>query len=190
MAIQIKPQNPAKIDHYEFSNSPLARHGLTATRIMVSILGFLCIICIGGMWSVSSSVAQSSSGAATPVSPSTGRASSIAIRQNILAMKQASILRQIKEAQLCIQNAANPTILRDPEGNINRVPSTDLVNCSRRLAQLQSQLQTLARDTKQLSLDAKFQAAQLQGKLQRQKSVLTLQQLQGTPAYRQTRIRR
>ena len=74
---------------------------------------------------------------ATPVSSSTGRASSIAIRQNILAMKQASILRQIKEAQLCIQNASNPTILRDPEGNINRVPSTDLttargdwLNCS------------------------------------------------------------
>jgi hypothetical protein len=190
VVIQIRPQYPAKIDRDEFPISPLARHGMTVTRIMVSILGFLCIICIGGLWSVSSSVAQSSTAAATPVSPSTGRASSIAIRQNILAMKQASILRQIKEAQLCIQNAANPTILRDPQGNINRVPSTDLTNCSRRLAQLQTQLQGLAREAKQLSVDAQFQAAQLQGKLQRQKSVLTLQQLQGTPAYRQTRIRR
>jgi len=141
---------------------------------------FFSFLFLAGLLSAPLSMAQSSSASATPVSPSAGGASSLAIRQNILAKKQAEILRQIKEAQLCIQNAANPTLLRDPEGNINRVPSTDLTNCTRALAQLQSQLQILAREAKQLSVDAQFRATQVQRQLQQRKTQQTLQQLQSS----------
>ncbi|MBI4966173.1 MAG: hypothetical protein HY913_23040 [Desulfomonile tiedjei] len=140
-------------------------------------LKLLCVLFLGGLLLTPLSMAQSRAASATPVSPSTGRASSFVIRQDILAMKQADIERQIDEARRCIQDASNATILRDPEGNINRVPQTDLVNCSRRLAQLQRQLEGLAREANQLSVDAEFQAAQIQRRLQRERSRLTIQQL-------------
>jgi hypothetical protein len=123
------------------------------------------------------SIAQVTSASARPVSPSTGRPTSLAIRENILEMKRADIERQIEEAARCIQDASNPTILRDPEGNINRVPQTDLVNCSRRLAQLQRQLQAVAREANQLAVNAEFEGAQIQRRLQRERSRLTIEQL-------------
>jgi len=144
-----------------------------------SVLKFFFMLLLGGLLSSSLSIAQSTSASATPVSPSTGRASTLTIRANILEMKRSDIERQIVEAELCIQNASNPTILRDPQGNINRVPSTDLVNCTRALAQLQRQLQAVAREADQLSLQADFQSARAQRQLQQGRSRLTIQQLRG-----------
>jgi len=145
---------------------------------------FFGLLFLAGLLLAPLTMAQSRAASATPVSPSTGRASSIAVRENILAMQRANIERQIDEATRCIQDASNATILRDPEGNINRVPQTDLVNCSRRLAQLQRQLEGVARQATQLSLDAGFRAARLQRQLQQKKSALTIQQLQsgGSPS--------
>lgn len=142
-----------------------------------SALKFSCILLLGGLLFAPLSIAQSSSASATPVSAPTAGASTLTIRGNILAMKQADIQRQIKEAELCIQNAANPTILRDPQGNINRVPSADLVNCTRALAQLQRQLQAVARQANQLSVESNFRAARVQRRLQQGRSRLTIRQL-------------
>ena len=68
--------------------------------------------------------------AATPVVPSTGRPSTIQIRQNILNQKRRALNSQVQVAQRCIANASRPEVLRDPEGNVNIVPSTDIVNCT------------------------------------------------------------
>jgi uncharacterized iron-regulated membrane protein len=149
--------------------------------LTIKFFGFLFL---AGLVFAPLTLAQSRAASATPAGASAGRPSTLAIRENILAMQRANIEEQIEEARRCIQDAANPTILRDPEGNVNRVPSTDIVNCSRRLAQLQRQLEGVARQAQQLSVDAQFQAAQAQRRLQQEKSRLTIQELEsgGSPS--------
>jgi hypothetical protein len=102
--------------------------------------------------------------AATPVVPSTGTPSSVQIRQNILNQKRRALNSQIEVAQRCIKNASQPQTLRDPEGNVNIVPKTDLVNCTRTLEALLRQLDGLAREAQQLSQDAQATASALQRK--------------------------
>jgi hypothetical protein len=91
---------------------------------------------------------------ATPVTASSSRPNGIQIKQNILAQKKAAIDSELKEVQRCLANASQPVALRDPEGNLNRVPQTDLLNCGRRLAELQRQLESLARQAAMLSQDS------------------------------------
>lgn len=101
-------------------------------------------------------------GAATPVVPSTGRPSTIQIRQNTLNQKLRAVNSQIQIAQRCIANASRPEVLRDPQGNVNIVPSTDIVNCTRTLEALLRQLDGLNREAQQLSQDAQVAAAAFQ----------------------------
>jgi len=112
----------------------------------------------------------SRSASATAVNQSSGRASTIQIKQNFLQQRVRLLQRQIDDALRCISTASNPTILRDPEGNINKTPQTDLVNCSRQLALLRSQLEGLQRQSQQLAQDAQVQALAVQRKLQQTKT--------------------
>ena len=110
---------------------------------------------------------------ATPTVPSVGRPSSIQIRQNILNQKRRALNSQIEVAQRCIRNASQPQTLRDPEGNLNIVPKTDIVNCTRTLEALLRQLDGLAREAQQLAQNAQATASSLQKKqkqLQAQKN--------------------
>ncbi len=107
---------------------------------------------------------QQRSATATPTVPSVGRPSSIQIRQNILNQKRRALNSQIEVAQRCIRNASQPQTLRDPEGNLNIVPKTDIVNCTRTLEALLRQLDGLAREAQQLSQDAQATASALQRK--------------------------
>ena len=109
---------------------------------------------------------QQRSATATPMVPSVGRPSSIQIRQNILNQKRRALNSQIEVAQRCIQNASQPQTLRDPEGNVNIVPKTDIVNCSRTLEALLRQLDGLAREAQQLAQNAQAEASVLQRKQQ------------------------
>lgn len=111
--------------------------------------------------------------AATPVVPSTGRPSTIQIRQNILNQKSRALNSQIQVAETCIKNASRPEVLRDPQGNVNIVPSTDIVNCTRTLEALLRQLDGLTREAQRLAQDAQLEAATLQSQqkqLQAQKN--------------------
>jgi hypothetical protein len=125
---------------------------------------------------------QQRSATATPTVPSVGRPSSIQIRQNILNQKRRALNSQIEVAQRCIQNASQPQTLRDPEGNVNIVPKTDLVNCTRTLEALLRQLDGLAREAQQLAQNAQATASSLQRRqkqLQAQKNSAQ-RQLRGT----------
>jgi hypothetical protein len=138
--------------------------------------GCLAVLSLVGALAAPGSVAQqASSASATPVTQSSGRPSTIAIKEDFLRQRQAILERDIEEARRCIESASNPQTLRDPEGNINRVPQTDLVNCTRRLVQLQRQLDSLAREAKQLAQDAQAQATAIQRKLQQTKTRQILQ---------------
>ena len=97
---------------------------------------------------VSAALAQGSASAAAKAvsTPSGGRPSTIEVRQNIIAQKAAALQRELKEIQRCISNASQLQTLRDPEGNINIVPQNDLVNCTRRLQDLQRRQDSLNRE--------------------------------------------
>jgi hypothetical protein len=135
---------------------------------MKSILKTSCIAGIFCLSLVLPAVAQQQQtprgAAATPTVPSIGRPSTIQIRQNILNQKRRALNSQIEVAQRCIRNASQPQTLRDPEGNVNIVPKTDIVNCTRTLEALLRQLDGLAREAQQLSQDAQVVAANLQKK--------------------------
>ncbi|HMK34506.1 MAG TPA: hypothetical protein VK463_05535 [Desulfomonilaceae bacterium] len=103
---------------------------------------------------------------ARAVSVPSGRPSTLAIRANILAQKQAALQQQVLDAERCIAESSQPIVLRDPQGNINVVPQTDVVNCTRRLASLQRQLASLARQSDQLAKDADAFALFIQQKQQ------------------------
>jgi hypothetical protein len=106
--------------------------------------------------------AQTSTAAATPVTASSGRPSSFQIQQNFFTIQLAGINRQLQQVQRCIANATNPQILRDPEGNINRVPKTDAITCAYQLKLMQRQLASLARQQAKLAQDASAQAGFLE----------------------------
>ena len=118
---------------------------------MKAILRFSVLIATVSLLFVSAVYAQgltnaASSAAAKAVStPSGGRPSTIQVRQNIIAQKAAALQRELKELQRCITNASQLQTLRDPEGNINIVPQNDLINCTRRLQDLQRRQDSLNR---------------------------------------------
>jgi len=105
---------------------------------------------------------------ATTVGASSGRPSALEIEQNIIGLQIAELQRQVNDAQRCIATASLPQVLTDPQGNVNRVPQTDIVNCTRQLGQLERQLGRLQRKAAQLAKDATFQSVQLQGLLRAQ----------------------
>lgn len=109
--------------------------------------------------------AQSTRASASETSASSSGASTISIRQEWLAQQQAALKRALSEVQRCIKTATNQTTLRDPQGNINQVPQTDVINCTRKLKQLQRQLASLQRKAAALGSDAQFEAAVLSQKL-------------------------
>jgi TolA-binding protein len=103
--------------------------------------------------------AASSAAAKAVSTPSGGRPSTIQVRQNILAQKAAALQRELKELQRCIRNASQLQTLRDPEGNINIVPQNDIVNCTRRLQDLQRRQDSLNREIAALAQSAQPVAA-------------------------------
>jgi hypothetical protein len=134
---------------------------------MQTLLRTTCLLVILSLaFGATSFAQQKQSATATPVSPSGGGASPATINQNTLAFKRSELARQLRSIQLCISDASNPIVLRDPQGNINRVPQADLINCARRLGQLQRRLASLQRQSNRLAQEAQFQAVLLQDALQ------------------------
>ncbi len=131
------------------------------TSIVVNIL--VAIV------AVSSTQAQQSLGRATPVSRVSATPSGITIKQEFLAKKVAAIQADIRVAQRCVQNA---TInLRDVEGEINRVKSTDIINCGRRLIQLQRELAKLGIASSRFAQEAAAEA-EIMASIEKQKQML------------------
>jgi hypothetical protein len=86
--------------------------------------------------------------------------SPLQIDQNFLKMSQEALRRELRETRRCIDNAL--LNLRDVRGNINRVNQVDLIDCRRRLSQVQRKIQQLGRAAERLSIEAQAQAAMLQ----------------------------
>jgi hypothetical protein len=122
--------------------------------------------CIALVLVVSPVFGQDAPGQATETVASSGRPSTIRIKQNILLQKQEALQRQVDDALRCIATASNLQTLRDPQGNINLVPQTDLVNCRRQLLTYQRELQSLLRQSSRLGSDATAASLQLQRQLQ------------------------
>lgn len=124
----------------------------------------LCLaVVLTSLWTIPG-ICQEKSSAARGVSASSGRPSTIEIQQHYLLMKRAQIERDIKEAQRCLSDARQPTVLYDPQGNINRISQIDIVDCGRRLEQLQRELSNLARASNAMAKDANFQSSLLRRK--------------------------
>lgn len=136
--------------------------------VLVCIIGFLWASSIE--WADAQTQPQSQAVSAKPVTRSSGRPSSMEIKQNALAQQQAILQGRLREVRRCITDASLPQVLRDPEGNMNRVPQTDLVDCTRKLSQLERQLKSLARQAAQLAQDAQFEGMELQGKVEGKKT--------------------
>jgi hypothetical protein len=116
------------------------------------------LILVSSAWGQTTSTNAS----AQPASRSSGQPSALEIQENALNMQLAQIEGDLREVKRCISNASNPQVLRDFNGNINRVPQVDLVDCSRRLKQLERQLAGLKRQATSLSLDAQYKTQRLQ----------------------------
>ncbi len=117
-------------------------------RVILAAVVALCCIGVG----VPVRGQQATSAAATPYTPSSGTPSALAIRTNFLNQIKAELQRQLREVQRCIDQAT-PN-LTGPSGIVNRVPSTDLVNCSRALAIVQAKLVSLGREADHIAAEA------------------------------------
>ncbi len=131
--------------------------------------------------------AQVQAAAATPVAATQNTPSIFQVRQNFFSIEQANINRSLRQVERCLANASMPQVLRDPEGNINRVPSVDIVDCTYQLQLLQRQLARLARAQVKDAQDASAAAMLLQFQQQRAQAQRILQALSGTPARRRIR---
>lgn len=107
---------------------------------------------------------------ATPATASSGRPSTIQIKQNIILQQVAILQRQLIDVRRCIYTASLPQVLMDPTGMVNRVPQTDIVNCSRQLQTITRKLASLSRESSQLLQDAQMEAFTLQRLLEAQKA--------------------
>jgi hypothetical protein len=116
-------------------------------RLRLSILvATLPLAFATGAFAQGSTSAAASAAAKEVSTPSGGRPSTFQVRQNIIAQKAAALRSELKELQRCISNASQLQTLRDPEGNINIVPQNDLVNCTRRLKDIQRRQDSLNRE--------------------------------------------
>jgi len=145
----------------------------------MTVLHFLLAFAL----TASTAFAQTATGTSAPATEaraSSGRPSTIQIRQQFLKQQQAAIQSELREVQRCIKNSRLFVVLIDQQGRINRVPQTDLVNCSRRLAQLQRQILSLARKAEDLARDAQYKAMLLEDALREEERAAKLRALQGT----------
>lgn len=133
------------------------------SREITRMLWAVCLVMLIG---VTAAWSQTGSAAATPVTASSGRPSTLQIRQNILAQERAAIQRGLDEVQRCLNDATRAQTLRDPQGNINQVPKIDIVNCGRGLRVLEDRLRSLSRRSAALTQDAQAQALALRRRLQ------------------------
>ncbi len=95
---------------------------------------------------------------ATPVNKTTGRSSSLSIRQNELNLYKANLERQLRVAQRCVETSRLPVLLRDPQGNVNQVPKIDIVFCSRKVRVLSRELAAVNKQLADLSKDGQLAA--------------------------------
>ncbi len=133
-------------------------------RILVSLCVttaiILSVVCPGVVysqeWAVNSDLNPSGGATAAPTNRTPYSPSSLLVQRNTLAQQKASILQAIAEAQKCIKNNSNPQILRDQQGNVRSVPSTDVANCIRTLNALKRQLVSNLQAADNLNQDAQL----------------------------------
>jgi len=131
-------------------------------------------------WATAQQLPTAASASATQLTTSTGRPSSIRIKQDILKQKQAALARELAEVVRCIRISSQSQVLRAPEGNVNIVPDIDVTNCARRLASLQRQQSSLVRAASQLAQDAQAQANTAQRALEQARIKARLQAISGS----------
>ncbi|MFA6224101.1 MAG: hypothetical protein WC647_17505 [Desulfomonilaceae bacterium] len=124
----------------------------------------------------------STSAAATPISSVPGGPSSIELKRNWLLQQQATLNQSITVAKACIKNNSMSVVLRDPQGNIRIVPSTDVVNCNRTLNALLNRLAANQRAISNLSQDSQLAASKIVSDNTKLKLKRRLNILQGLPA--------
>lgn len=134
----------------------------------IPMILFLCAISADVVfaqeWAINASALNRSSAGATPANRAPYVPSSIAIQQNILAQQRASIQQALSVAQRCIKTNSLSQVLRDPQGNVNVVPQTDLVNCTRTLNALLRQLAANQQASINLAQDAQLEGMRVQRK--------------------------
>lgn len=144
----------------------------TAKKLFVA-----AALCCLGLAAATTATAQTSATTASPFVPSSsGAPSTIQLKRQMLALQQAQIEGELRQAQLCVKNATILQTLRDPQGNINRVPQTDLVDCARRIRSLERQMVSLGRQAEALARDAEAQGLAVERRLrrvERQQRILT-----------------
>lgn len=115
---------------------------------------YAMILCLTIIPSYALAQASAKVASATPVTKSTARGTSILIRQNQLNIYKANLERQLKVAQRCVEVSRLPVLLRDPQGNVNQVPKTDIVFCSRQIKVLTREIAAVSKQLADLSKDA------------------------------------
>ena len=158
----------------EGSNEGTIMTPIFKASCIVWFLSFCLVLPAAGQQALSGPAAPSA--AATPAVPSTGTPSGFQIKQHFLIQKIAAVESQIQVAQRCIANASRPEVLRDPEGNVNLVPSQDITNCGRTLLALERQLVSLTSQANRLAQDAQVQTAIAQSRLRFQQAQQSFQQ--------------
>jgi len=123
----------------------------------------------------------STSAAATPITRAPGGPSSIELKRNWLLQQQATLNQSITVAKACIKNNTMTQVLRDPEGNIRSVPSTDIVNCTRTLNALLNRLASNQRAINNLAQDSQLAASKIITDSNKLKLKARLNILQGLP---------
>jgi hypothetical protein len=124
----------------------------------------------------------STSAAATPITRAPGGPSSLELKRNWLLQQQATLNQSITVAKACIKNNSMSVVLRDPEGNIRSVPSTDVVNCTRTLNALLNRLAANQKAINNLSQDSQLAASKIISDSNKLKLKSRLNILQGLPA--------
>ncbi len=124
----------------------------------------------------------STSAAATPITSVPSGPSSIELKRNWLLQQQATLNQSITVAKACIKNNSMSVVLRDPQGNIRIVPSTDVVNCNRTLNALLNRLAANQRAINNLSQDSQLAASKIVSDNNKLKLKRRLNILQGLPA--------
>jgi hypothetical protein len=123
----------------------------------------------------------STSAAVTPITSVPGGPSSLELKRNWLLQQQATLNQSITVAKACIKNNSMTQVLRDPEGNIRSVPSTDIVNCTRTLNALLNRLAANQRAINNLAQDSQLAASKIISDGNKLKLKARLNILQGLP---------
>ena len=125
---------------------------MTALRSGITFLIVTFVIAVIPSYALAQASAKVAS--ATPVTKSSGKGTSTSIRQNQLNIYKANLERQLRVAQRCVEISRLPVLLRDPQGNVNQVPKTDIVFCSRQIKVLSREIAAVSKQMADLSKDA------------------------------------